>query len=1136
MPNISTKQPTQQPDDILIIDDTLSSLRALMSVLRQEGYTVRGASGGASALQMIVADPPDLILLDIRMPEMDGYEICRRLKADEKTAVIPVIFISAMGNIEDKIKGFAVGGIDYIPKPFQAEEVLARIQTQLTLRHLQHRLEIQNDQLQQEIDERHRVEVALKKANEQLEERVKGRSRDLSIANVSLVTESAKRKQAQAALRRSEFKYRTLFETLPVGVALVGKDGCTRAINSALSNLIGFSLEDMQTLDTNPTGLHPMQGAMKAFQSHIQKKGTVHGYATDLKTKDGRVLHVRLNATTLDLENESSILVVLDDITTQKQAETAQHESDEKLRTIVANTEAVLFMIDTEGVFILSEGKGLAILGLEPGQVVGMSSYELYKDSPSIVQGIRNALAGTTSHETINVGGIWFDIWYSPYCGTEGEVLGVIGMAVDITDRKKAEEALAERTERLRQLSRAVEQSPATIVITDLDGHIVYVNPQFCKTTGYSIDEAMGENPRILKSNYIPSSEYEILWETITNGREWHGEFYNRRKNGEYYWESASISPILDDSGVATHYLAVKEEITARKEMERALQQRADELAFINRVSHAMVSFLDIDHILNIMLEEIRALWDVTAGLVWLVESSAESEHGDFICRQITEPYQKEAAHWRLPVNSSILGWVLREKKGVVVADALTDPRYTSLIDQGTYPLRALLTVPLRSRTGIIGALQFVDEQVGRFTEDDLKLAEAIAATAVNAIENARLHQNLQTQLKQLKETQSRLVQSEKLAAIGELIAGIAHELNNPLASIILYAQLMEARGVDETVSRDLQQIVTQSHRANGVVQGLLDFARQRPSEHTSTQINSVLQSTLSLLAYELRTHNIVVETEFSTAVPVILADGHQLQQVFVNLINNALQAMDDGGKGGKLTVITQCSVSRHIKPANGKSILIVIQDDGPGIPQESASRIFDPFFTTKAVGKGTGLGLAVCHSIITNHNGTIWMESEPNRGAAFFIELPIVGVEEKVVTDVGKTAVSSPKKEGNGRRILIVDDEASILLIITRILHRKGYIVDTADNGRAALARLHAEKYDLVISDLRMPNMDGQEFYQKTIENYPEYNGRFIFTTGDSMHADLQDFLTDNNTITLEKPFEMTTLVDAVAKILSQK
>lgn len=1029
------------PEDILIIDDGLDSLQTLMLILRQGGYTVRGASSLVSALRMIAAAPPELILLDSQISKMDGDEVCRRLKANEKTAVIPIIFIGTTDSPDDKKRWFAAGGADYITKPFQVEEVLVRVKTQLSLRQLQEHLKIQNKRLQHEIAERHHAEAALQK----LEKRIDKRTDALTLANTRLTVEAVRHERVQTARKRSKRQYRTLFVTLPVDTTVVGENRRTSTINSAL-------------------------------------------------------------------------------------AQKAQHESDEKFRTIVANTEAILFMIDQDGLFTLSEGKGLASLGLKPGQVVGISAYELYKGFPDIIQGITDALNGKATHGTINVGDVWFDIWYSPYWDADGGVLGTLGMAVDITKHKQVEDELMRHAAQLRQLSRAVEQSPETIVITDLDGRIEYVNPQFSKTTGYSFDEVRGKNPRILKSSHTTSEEYQILWEAIKNGREWRGEFHNRRKDGELYWESAAISPITDNNNVITHYLAMKEDITARKRMESALQRRNDELTFINRVSHAIISCLDTAQILCLLLEEIRAFWNVSAGMIWMVEESS----GDLVCTQVTEPYKEQGTRWRLPAGRSLLGWVQREKKGLIVDDAPQDPRFNN-IEQNNLPLRALLAVPLQSNSTTIGVLQFVDEQIGRFTETDLKLVESLAATAVNTIENARLHQNLQTQFQKLKSTQAQLIQSEKLAAIGELISGIAHELNNPLASIILYAGLMEARGVDDKVRRDLKQIVIQSHRASNVVHGLLDFARQRSSERTPTQVNDVLKRTVDLLAYELRTHNIKVETNFSTTMPIILADGHQLQQVFVNLINNALQAMNNE-KGGKVTLTTKYCMSRLMEPDSKKTILIIIQDDGPGIAQESASHIFDPFFTTKAAGKGTGLGLAVCRGIITNHQGEIWMESELGRGAAFFIELPIIAPEEELVTDVvEKTAVSPDTYTATEKRILVVDDEASILMIITRILRRRGFAVDSAESGAAALERLQQNSYDLIVSDLRMPEMSGQTFYRQATEKYPEYNGRFIFTTGDAITPDLRSFLKENNAPALEKPFEMEELIHMATQVIIQ-
>ncbi len=967
----------------------------------------------------------------------------------------------------------------------------------------------------------------------------------------------------------------------------------------------------------------------------------------------------------------------------------------EQLHTIITNMPGILFILDKDGRFTLSKGRGLASLGLKTDQIVGLSAYELYKESPDIIQGIKDALSGKASHGTVFLRNFPFNIWYFPYRDVGEKILGIIGIIVDITESTRAKEkskwqaaqlALIQKigekitavlqldqlldtittsiqealnyhhvalfilekdqlvlksfadihisdtvnyaqsihdgligwtarnsTKRIandvrieaeyipspyapiqpkselclpiiinndmigvldiqslktdafndddvavmeavtdqiaiainqaylhnalileleehhqteitnRKLLQAIEQSPVTVIITDLDGNIEYANPQFSKTTGYSIEEIIGQNPRLLKSGYTPPEEYALLWETITHGHEWRGQFHNRKKNGELYWEAATISPIVDENGNITHYLSVKEEITAQKEMEDRLQQRNNELAFINRVSSAMVSFLKIDQILKVLLEELRTLWNVTAGMVWMIEEQS----GDLVCRQITEAFQKTAVNWRLPADSSILGWVVQTGESVVVDNAQDDPRFQRLINQEAYPLRAQLTVPLKSRRGIIGAIQFVDKEVGRFTEADLSVVEALAATAVNAIENARLHEDVQAQLAQLKKTQAQLLQSEKLAIIGELVAGVAHELNNPLASVILYAQLMEARGVDAYLQHDLDKIVTQAHRASKVVRGLLDFARQRPSERKPTQINTVLQSTIDLLAYELRTYNIIVETEFAPEIPPLSADIHQLQQVFVNLINNALQAMSAEKDEGTLIIRT---VYPAISAFNKEdSVLIVVQDDGPGIPEEHITRIFDPFFTTKTETGGTGLGLSVCHGIITDHQGLIWAENGAERGTIFFIELPIIKPKKsKEIPD--DTIIARPVAETAVKeRILVIDDEISVLTILTRILRRNGYSVDGVNSGTKALENLQKEKYDLIISDLRMPDMCGQELYHHLMAGNFGENSHFIFITGDAITPKLHAFLHETNAIVLEKPFEMNDFLHTV-------
>jgi two-component system NtrC family sensor kinase len=244
---------------------------------------------------------------------------------------------------------------------------------------------------------------------------------------------------------------------------------------------------------------------------------------------------------------------------------------------------------------------------------------------------------------------------------------------------------------------------------------------------------------------------------------------------------------------------------------------------------------------------------------------------------------------------------------------------------------------------------------------------------------------------------QEQLVQSAKLSAIGQMISGVAHELNNPLTTVMGYAQLLLVGELDETVKADLQRIYDDALRAQRIVQDLLTFARQKKPERSPTDINETLERTLALRAYALEMDSIKLVTEFEEDLPWTMADGYQLQQVFLNIINNSYQAMAQQGKAGTLAVRSEC--------IGGNTIRVTFGDTGPGIPDEVLKRIFDPFFTTKDVGMGTGLGLSVSHGIIQEHGGRIWAESDPGQGAVFVVELPVVRWPEEpgmMTTDDG--------------------------------------------------------------------------------------------------------------------------------------
>jgi signal transduction histidine kinase len=422
------------------------------------------------------------------------------------------------------------------------------------------------------------------------------------------------------------------------------------------------------------------------------------------------------------------------------------------------------------------------------------------------------------------------------------------------------------------------------------------------------------------------------------------------------------------------------------------IRQRVDELTTFNEISHIITSSLNLQETLTIITSHATRLLGVAAASVVLRDeaqgdlwfAAASGEGSDFVRGK------------RLAMGQGIVGWCAQHGEPVLVPDVLKDPRFFGDFDRESgFSTRSILCVPLQTKGQTIGAIEVMNKEGVPFDREDLRLLASLAAPAATAIENARLYKDLQDEMQAREEAQAQLVQSAKLAAIGRLVAGVTHDLNNPLTSILGFAQLLQDSDVGEEVRSDLDKIVTEARRATRIVRGLLDFARQRPPERKLIQINDVVASALNLLAYELRAHNIERTIHFSPELPFTMADPHQLQQVFVNLIHNACQAMSATHDGGHLTITTELGPSTFTsyQPRETSFIRIIIQDDGPGIPPDVLPRIFDPFFTTRPEGEGTGLGLSICHGIVSEHDGYIWATSESGSpgGTTFFVELPLV-------------------------------------------------------------------------------------------------------------------------------------------------
>jgi len=374
----------------------------------------------------------------------------------------------------------------------------------------------------------------------------------------------------------------------------------------------------------------------------------------------------------------------------------------------------------------------------------------------------------------------------------------------------------------------------------------------------------------------------------------------------------------------------------------------------------------------------------------------------------------------------------------------------------------------------------------------------------------------------QARDLYHQLLQAEKLAALGQTISGVAHELNNPLATILTWAERLSQRPVDEQTRRGLDTILSESERAAKIVRNLLMFARKRHTTRAMVDVNQVVRQTLALRSYEQRLNNITIFEALAAGLPLVFADPHQFQQVLLNLIINAEQAMLGANGRGAM-------VLRSWHDFDNDTVILEVNDDGPGVPEDVQPKIFDPFFTTKEVGKGTGLGLTVAFAIIQEHGGRITVSSQPGTGASFFVALPITDGPVKPIVPKETAAPSA----GAGSVVLVVEDEEALGAAVAESLADAGFAVDRARDGEEALTRVNARVYDLIVCDLKMPRVDGMTFYRTLEREQPAAARRIVFVTGDVAGTEAEQFLEETGCRWLAKPFRLRDLLRTAREIL---
>ncbi len=543
-------------------------------------------------------------------------------------------------------------------------------------------------------------------------------------------------------------------------------------------------------------------------------------------------------------------------------------------------------------------------------------------------------------------------------------------------------------------------------------------------------------------------------------------------------------------------------------------RERVDMQAMIAEVSRTTAAILELDRLGDLILDSVVNSMAVTKAILYV----GDRETGEF------QPRSLRGISSDTPINLAAdhpVVTLLRESDVVLRQEAIVNlPSFRGLWARERRDLDALgggLFAPIRLKGELVGVLAVGPKRSeSAYLPEEEMTFKTLGNQIAVAIGNARLVAELQHSLNDLRQMQTQLVEAGKLSAVGQLVAGVAHELNNPLTTIKGYAQLLCNLDLPNEVRRDLGRIDEAAERCRRIVQNLLTFARRHGAEMSMCNINEIIESTLALQGYQFRLDNVDTAVDLQADMPYTAADRYQLQQVLFNIFGNAQQAMRLTG-GGVLRVTSRV-VNEHIK--------VAISDTGPGMTPEVRSRIFEPFFTTKGVGEGTGLGLSICYGIVQDHGGRILVESEPGLGSTFVVDLPIRQCPWDTATESDSSgAAVSPH---GMLHILVVDDEEAILSLVKRILGEEGFVVDGATTGLEALRCLEDKQgrgYDLILSDVKMPGLDGPRLYAYLKENRPALVKRVVFMTGDTSSYETHRFLESARVRYIAKPFGLDDL-----------
>src|SRR5271165_3398159 len=697
----------------------------------------------------------------------------------------------------------------------------------------------------------------------------------------------------------------------------------------------------------------------------------------------------------------------------------------------------------------------------------------------------------------------------SSYSEQGSKQKGTIHIVRDITERRSAEE-------KYRLLFDQVQEG---VYVAMPGGRLLDCNDAFVNMLGYQRREDL-LNLNLDQDIRVDAAQRDAFRKAIDQQNYVRNfDVTMRRQNGTLLLASESSFATRDAAGNIERYQGFVLDVTEKRRAEDEMRRRNRELNALNAMAVVATQSFDLDEILNLTLRQVVSLFGTETGSVYL----CSPQETTFRRRAGWGP--RSEARMRMAEVDFPDGFgdlVMRSRADVITQEFIPHlpPAVVEFVCADRLP--GWIWVLLWSKDKPIGIMGIASKEVRQYSSNDENLLVAISRQLATTIEKVRLYEETCKAYEDLRRTQEQLLQSEKMSAVGQLIAGVAHELNNPLTAILGYAQLLESEGLNDRAQDYVGKMFKQAQRTHRVVQNLLSFARQRKPQRDEVDIRKILEETLALRDYDLKINNIKVERDIPSEPAIVVADPHQIEQVFLNVINNAVDAILETGRSGKLKI--------QISNAGGH-VCTQFTDDGAGI--KDPKRIFDPFYTTKSVGKGTGLGLSICYGIVKEHGGDITANNAPDGGAVIEVRLP-AAVAAQPELEAGKPAPRLHEGAIHGR-VLLVEEEEAVLEFERDVLAGSGAAVVTAKTSQDVKTRLLSEPVDAVIMSGKMPGeWNARESYTWLKTNCPGMESHVLFTFSHGVEqTDERSFLQENNVPYLVKPFEVAELIAQARKLL---